>query len=197
MKGKDGFLYGIPYNARRVVKFNPVDKSMKLIGPVIENIQKWNCGVLAKNRCIYCPLFTSRIKRMLKINTFSDAVETIDLQLQLQLSTDGFWLSGAVARDDCLYYLPWSDDTKDILRVDRDTDTLSLISLPNHHTGGFRGAVLGKDDCIYDLSRYSLDWDAMAYFPMELENISYFDKYAGSYAICTTDDALGCGNIKA
>jgi len=26
--GGDGFLYGIPFNARRVVKFNPLDKSL-------------------------------------------------------------------------------------------------------------------------------------------------------------------------
>jgi hypothetical protein len=31
--GGDGFLYGIPSNARRVVKFDPLDKSMTEIGP--------------------------------------------------------------------------------------------------------------------------------------------------------------------
>ena len=31
--GKDGFFYGIPCNARRVVKFNPLDKSLTEIGP--------------------------------------------------------------------------------------------------------------------------------------------------------------------
>jgi hypothetical protein len=31
--GGDGFFYGIPYNARRVVKFNPLDKSLTEIGP--------------------------------------------------------------------------------------------------------------------------------------------------------------------
>jgi hypothetical protein len=29
--GKDGFLYGIPEHAVRVVKFSPVDKSMEMI----------------------------------------------------------------------------------------------------------------------------------------------------------------------
>ena len=33
MDGKDGFLYGIPCDARRVVKFNPLDKSFTEIGP--------------------------------------------------------------------------------------------------------------------------------------------------------------------
>jgi hypothetical protein len=31
--GEDGFFYGIPYYARRVVKFNPLDKSLTEIGP--------------------------------------------------------------------------------------------------------------------------------------------------------------------
>ena len=31
--GGDGFFYGIPFSARRVVKFNPLDKSWTEIGP--------------------------------------------------------------------------------------------------------------------------------------------------------------------
>ena len=31
--GGDGFLYGIPFDARRVVKFDPLYKSMTEIGP--------------------------------------------------------------------------------------------------------------------------------------------------------------------
>ena len=31
--GKDRFLYGIPCDARRVVKFNSLDKSLMEIGP--------------------------------------------------------------------------------------------------------------------------------------------------------------------
>jgi hypothetical protein len=46
----------------------------------------------------------------------------------------GYWLSGAVGRDECIYYLPFPVGIKDILRVDLDTDTLSLISLPDVST---------------------------------------------------------------
>ena len=37
--GKDGFFYGIPYlyNARRVVKFNPLDKSLTEIFIIQQN----------------------------------------------------------------------------------------------------------------------------------------------------------------
>ncbi len=33
VRGADDCIYGIPFNARRVVKFNPVDQSLKEIGP--------------------------------------------------------------------------------------------------------------------------------------------------------------------
>ena len=52
--GGDGFLYGIPCNARRVVKFNPLDKSMTEIGPDLgDGGAKWMCGVLANTGIIY------------------------------------------------------------------------------------------------------------------------------------------------
>ena len=34
----NGSLYGIPYYARRIVKFNPVDKSMTIIGPDFDGV---------------------------------------------------------------------------------------------------------------------------------------------------------------
>jgi hypothetical protein len=53
--GKNGFFYGIPCNARRVVKFNPIDKSLTEIGPDLgDGGLKWMCGVLANTGSIYC-----------------------------------------------------------------------------------------------------------------------------------------------
>jgi hypothetical protein len=58
--GEDGFFYGIPCNARRVVKFNPLDKSFTEIGPDLGwGVAKWVCGVLANtSNHIYCHLAT-------------------------------------------------------------------------------------------------------------------------------------------
>jgi len=58
--GKDGVLYGIPCNVPRVVKFNPLDKSLTEIGPHLGGGEfKWRCGVRAKTGSIYllCTLF--------------------------------------------------------------------------------------------------------------------------------------------
>ena len=40
--GEDRFFYGIPCNTRRVVKFNPLDKSFTEIGPDLGwGVAKW------------------------------------------------------------------------------------------------------------------------------------------------------------
>ena len=74
--GGDGFLYGIPCNARRVVKFNPLNKSLKKVGPDFGGGAKWSCGVRANNGSIYCAPFNAN--RILKINTINGTVETLD-----------------------------------------------------------------------------------------------------------------------
>ena len=197
VKGKGGFLYGIPAKNRRVIKFNPVDKSTELIGPEFVKIVDWHCGVLAKNGCIYCPPRSANTMIMLKINTIDNTVETIDLQLQRQITFHEGWGSGAVGRDGCIYYFPYFVDCRYILRVDPDTDKFSFISLPNLHHAGFVGTVLGKDGCIYGLPTYSTDC-VVRFDPMEHENISYFGKYIGSVCELATDGVLGCdGNIYA
>jgi hypothetical protein len=51
--GGNGFLYGIPSDARRVVKFDPLNKSLTEIGPDLgEGGDKWSCGVLANTGSI-------------------------------------------------------------------------------------------------------------------------------------------------
>ena len=70
VQGADDCIYGIPGNARRVVKFNPADKSLEEIGPEfgLRGIT-WTCGILAGNGCIYCIPFESRSDKILKIDT--------------------------------------------------------------------------------------------------------------------------------
>jgi hypothetical protein len=60
VRGADDCIYGIPFKARRVVKFNPVDKSLKEIGPDLgEDYGKWMGGALDRNGSIYCmPYFS-------------------------------------------------------------------------------------------------------------------------------------------
>jgi outer membrane protein assembly factor BamB len=169
--GKDGFLYGIPVNARRVAKFNPLANSMEMIGHDLGG-DGWDCGVLAKNGCIYCPPTSQKSRyysgKMLKINTNDGTVITLD-------TDKGGWRSGALGADNCVYYMPWGvKNLNHILRVDPHTDTLSYIRVPSAR---FKGTVLGKDNCIYGVPTWigdSRDGTVMRFDPMEPENISHF-----------------------
>jgi hypothetical protein len=146
--GKDGSLYGIPREARCVVKFNTVDKSMELIVPDLGGNIEWKCGVLAKNGCIYCPpgdYWDKNGGKMLKINTHDGTVVTFNT------NREGWWQSGTLGADNCLYFMPCSEFNMNhhILRVDPHTDTLSYIKVTPFCN--FVGTVLGKDGCIYGL----------------------------------------------
>jgi len=100
--GEDGFFYGIPFH--RVVKFNPIDKSLTEIGPDFgQRGGKWKCGVRANNSNIYCVPYNSN--RILKINTNDGTVETLD-DVELPETCLCLWESWALASDNNIYYMP-------------------------------------------------------------------------------------------
>ncbi len=150
--GKNGFFYGIPFNARRVVKFNPVDKSLTEIGPDFgEGGYKWRCGVLANTGSIYCTPYSAN--SLLKINTIDDTVETLDDVELPETSADGLWQSGALAPDNHIYYMPSAANR--IMRLNPDNDTLSSVG--DDLGGGWKycGIVVGNDDCLYGIPYYA------------------------------------------
>jgi hypothetical protein len=147
--GGDGLLYGIPYDARRVVKFNPLDKSLTEIGPDLgDGRYKWRCGVRDNNGNIYCaPFFADRF---LKISTNDGTVETLD-DVELPETGGGLWTSGAlVASDNSIYYMPLFASR--IMRLNADNDTCSSVG---DHLGEkpfkYVGTVVGNDDCVYGI----------------------------------------------
>ena len=150
MDGGDGFMYGIPFNARRVVKFNPLNKSLTEIGPDFGGGGgKWRCGVRANTGNIYCAPFTA--DHVLKLNTNDGTVETLD-DIELPETGLGLWSSGALAQDNNIYYMPYSAHR--ILRLNPDNDSLSSV-------GGdllgetYDGTVVGNDDCVYGIPNYT------------------------------------------
>jgi hypothetical protein len=150
--GGDGFLYGIPSHARRVVKFNPLDKSMTEIGPDLgEGGWKWQCGVLANNCSIYCAPF--RADHVLKIDTIDGTVETLD-NVRLPETGSGLWKSGALAPDNSIYYMPYN--ARRIMRLNPDNDSLSSVGDDLVGKGWkYSGTVVGSDDCVYGIPYYA------------------------------------------
>jgi outer membrane protein assembly factor BamB len=154
--GEDGFLYGIPSDARRVVKFHPNDKSsMVEIGPDLGDItQKWNCGVRARNGTIYCAPYHSEC--ILKIDTIEGTVGIIAIDMRQDLpreNIDSSWMSGVLAKDDMIYYMP-TFFAHHILKLNPLNEKCSSVGgdfMSGNKFGRYGGTVLGKDDCIYGL----------------------------------------------
>jgi hypothetical protein len=195
--GKDGFLYGIPFlGANRVVKFDPVEQTMELIGPLFKETNMcWMCGVLANNGCIYCPPYFEE-SGILKINTVDGTVETFSATSQLPSARDGSWESGAVGPDNCIYYMPSSSDFNCILRLDTNTDNLSFIRLPNlERATSYRGTVLGNDNCLYGLPYWG-SLRILKFNPMQpAQNISYYDECEHPYSFASNGVLGRDGNI--
>lgn len=157
--GKDGNLYGIPFNAPKVVRFNPINKSVEEIGPDLSGEQhKWNCGVLACGT-IYCAPWSSNSRRfhlILKIDTNmtdnNGAVDILRIPVLQEFGDDidKMWSSGALAFDGNIYFMP--ANVCYILKLNPHNETLSPIgSNLGKRRWKFSGAVLGADQCIYGL----------------------------------------------
>jgi outer membrane protein assembly factor BamB len=145
--GKNGFFYGIPCDARRVVKFNPLDKSLTEIGPDLgEGTFKWRCGVLANSSSIYCAPYNA--DHILKIDTIQGTVETLD-NLELPETGLELWASGALAADNNIYYMP--AHAHQIMRLDPNNDSLSSVGDDLGYGWKYSGTVVGNDDHVYGM----------------------------------------------
>jgi hypothetical protein len=148
--GKNGFFYGIPSNARRVVKFNPLDKSLTEIGPDLgEGEFKWLCGARANTGDIYCA--PSNADHILKIKTSDGTVETLDdVELPETDADSNLWASGALATDSNIYYMPAGASR--IMRLNPNNDSLSSVGDDlGYDDDKYSGTVVGNDDCLYGI----------------------------------------------
>jgi hypothetical protein len=183
--GGDGFFYGIPYNARRVIKFNPVDKSLTEIGPDFgEGGGKWWCGVLANNSSIYCAPFGA--DHILKIDTIQGTVETLG---DIELPETGWclWASGALATDNNIYYMPAC--ARRIMKLNPDNDSLSSVGDDLGDDLGdddfkYIGTIVGNDDFVYGIPRR-----ATRILKFDLCNPGTTSTVGEEY-----EEGFGCGN---
>ena len=97
--GGDGFLYGIPWNARKVLQIKIVEKSMRKIGPDLDGFGKYWSGVRAANGSIYC--VPNRAEHFLKIITKGGGDAEVQILEDLILPEEGGWLWAAGALGNC------------------------------------------------------------------------------------------------
>ena len=156
---KNGSIYGIPTLESRVVKFNPVDKSIIRIGPDLR-IRRltWLRGDMTHNGMIYCvPKFSDR--GILKIDTRTDTVTELDVNLLPErIDIHMMWISCALSPlDGCIYFMPYH--ARRIMKLDpTNDDAVSSVGdeLERGELGGnYIGTVVGIDGCIYGMPRRS------------------------------------------
>ena len=147
VRGADDCIYGIPFKARRVVKFNPVDKSWKEIGPDFgAGGYKWHRGVLANNGIIYCIPYYS--VKFLKIDTVNETVTLLDTELPE--TGNWMWWSGALAQDGCIYFMPFN--ARRILKFDPENESaVSVEEDLGDQYNKYEDTVRGNDGCLYGI----------------------------------------------
>jgi hypothetical protein len=190
--GGDGFFYGIPSRARRVVKFNPLDRSLTEIGPDLgRGEMKWKCGVLANTGSIYCAPFNAL--HILKIDTIDGTVETLD-DVELPETGDALWQSGALVADNNIYYMPCS--ARRIMRLNPDNDSLSSVG-DDLGQGVYKyfGTVVGSDDFVYGIPK--LATRIIKFDPSNPDTTSTVGEKARLWFFCGNGVLAGDGYIYA
>ena len=182
--GANGCIYGIPSNARRVMKFNPTDDSLKEIGPDLGYGTKiWESGVLAGNGRIYCiPCNFRHNNGVLKIDTVNEIVTIINVEEPPETALGASWAPGALALDGCIYCMPLS--ARRILKFNPEIESVAIVGEDlGLQVYKYRGTVRGNDGCLYGIPRNQTR--IVRYNPID-QSISFVGEEA--------DRSFDCGN---
>ena len=151
----NGSIYGIPSSAGRVMKFDPVSKSIIYIGPDFGDAKyiKWKDGAITDSGIIYC-VPRSSDRGILKIDTNTDNVTELDRNV---LPEQGYymWESCAAALDGCIYFMPIN--ARRIMKLDpNNNDAMSSVGDDlGCREFKYSGTVVGMDGCVYGIPRWS------------------------------------------
>ena len=159
VRGDDGSLYGVPFDAPRVIRFDPRDKSLTEIGPDLSDAgtsKKWKCGVKAIGGTIYCAPYMA--KEFLKIETargtHPDSAVRILKNVPLpENHVDAMYTSGALC-DEGLYFMPAAARyiLKLVPNIEDSKVTLSKASERDFGVAGWKyETVCGEDGLIYGI----------------------------------------------
>lgn len=137
IQGLDGCIYAIPFNAPRVVKFDPRTKSIEEIGPNLTKYEQrfhyedglcmYKDGVMGDDGCIFCIPFGS--KYFLKIDSLHSTVEVMNISLAGSRDDENSFCTyscGALAKDGCIYYMP-STNADCILKLDPNAQVIENV----------------------------------------------------------------------
>jgi len=148
--GHDGNIYGMPASADCVLKIMPATGEVTTIGSLPKGGWKWHGGVVAPNGNMYA--LPSNSDDVLKVVPATGEVSIIKGKLKSgRHRTDGKYkyLGGVLGGDGCIYGMP--GDAETVLKINPETDELSLIGGPFLGENKWQNGFLAKDGAIYGI----------------------------------------------
>ena len=185
--GKNGFIYGIPFWARRVIKFDAVVKSTTHIGPDFGIRCKWSRGTMTDSGIIYCiPCYNSD-HGILKIDTNTDTVTELDVNILPEQGHE-MWESCATALNGCIYFMP--QRARRIMKLDPNNND-AMSSVGDDLGDGdckYCGTVVGIDGCVYGIPKQTKR--IVKYDPIN-DTTSFIGQESNGFYKCSGNGALG------
>ena len=125
----NGCVYAIPANATQVMKIDCKTLEVTMIGPVMEQRQKFYGGLCAANGCIYG--IPQQAEGVLKIDPRDDSVVLLTdtkLPTTTLFKEEGGWMwhGGMLNKESTVVY-GFPNNADHVLKVDTTTDTVTLL----------------------------------------------------------------------
>ena len=188
--GKDGCIYGIPREIKKIVKYNPVTGITSLVGEKYTKNFDCECnGALAKNGCIYA--FSSLHNWILKIDTNehgeNDTFVAWELITNFSIDEDSpynLYGEAIMGLDGCIYWPPL--DANHTLKHDPLDGQTSCVGT-NFGTLilKYYGGALAQDGVIY-----CIPWNAATI--LAIDPFCVFEETV-DYYIEHYPERFGCG----
>ena len=155
VKGPNGKIYGIPYDADDVLIIDPATNTAKRssMGPSLSGSSKWASGCLGPDGKIYGVPYNA--PDVLVIDPAAGTAVRTDFGLNLSGSSK--WAGAVLGRDRKIYCMP--RDATDILIIDPASGTATLSTMGANLAGGTKwsGGILAPNGKIYGVPREAQD----------------------------------------
>lgn len=167
----NGYIYAIPANARRILKFQPYTEETLFIGPDFgPGLQKWYGGIVGCDGCIYGIPHNER--GVLKIDPSNDTVEILYCKDD-ELLPDGLWKwHGGIRAGNKIYGYPNNADS--VLVVDCKEQTVNVICNASLQQSG-RHRIPQDGRYKYLGGSLSADKNFVYLFPCDAERVLRID----------------------
>ncbi len=210
--GADGCIYGMPYTAMGVLRINPKNDKVEVLGNYPSGGYKWHGGLLAKSTgVIYA--FPAHSNEVLCVDTNNHShnddgledqswrVSTIPIHRHVNDRDDHKlqykWLGGSYGADGCIYGMP--SDATTILRIDPIKNEATTFGIVSEKINKWQGGVLSTvDNCVYAVPadmdcvlRFDTDPDSETYLQIDLVGGGFQDiddKWQGGFL--ASDDRI-------